>query len=226
MINQGTIPMYRAIPQATFSVVTLVALVAVAAAAPKSKNAESTTPTIDPVAKKLGTQLQAQFKSWDRDKDDYVSKEELHKAFGKGKAHRKGAEGQDGAPQLDPQEAATSLMEKADEDGDGKISHKEFNDWAGRFAHYAGKYIAAQNARMQIQQQMMNAESQRRLGPARGVAAANNRQVNNTVNQLEKNYQNELKRVDKDLANLDADREHIDYRDVLFARLLPKQHAE
>ena len=78
--------MYHAIPKATFSIITLVALVAGAAAAPKSKNAESTTPGIDPVAKKLGTQLQAQFKSWDRDKDDYVSKEELHKAFGKGKA--------------------------------------------------------------------------------------------------------------------------------------------
>ena len=63
-------------------------------------------------------------------------------------------------------------------------------------------------------------------GPPRGVAAANNRQVNNMVNQVEKNYQNELKRIDKDLANLDADREHINYRDVLFARLLPKQHAE
>jgi hypothetical protein len=230
MINprdySGTFSMYRAIPQAMFSVVTFVALVAVAAAAPKIKNADSTTTGTDPVAKKLGTQLQVQFKLWDHDKDDYVTKEELHKAFGKGKAHRKGAEGQGGAPPLDPQKAATSLMEKADKDGDGQISHIEFNDWAGRFSSYAVKYIAAQNERMQLQQQMMNAESQRRLGRARGVAAANNRQVNNTVNQLEKNYQNELKRVDKDLINLDADPEHADYRDVLFARLVPKQHAE
>src|SRR5689334_12304388 len=89
----------------------------------------------------MESQLRRSFKSWDRDKNDSVSKEELEKFFAKLKVKPKKKARPDDQKQPDTMAAITALYSRLDSDQDNEVTAAEFDAWAANFAAYVDKSL-------------------------------------------------------------------------------------
>ncbi len=121
--------------------------IAAASLAEEKKNSETVRKDRAGTSVYMG-QLRSLFAAWDLNKDDYLDKEELAKAFRGPKAkpydaEQAPAEKGDDADSTKGQPAKKSKYDrypdyqfliKLDQDGDKKISRSEFQDWARDYA--------------------------------------------------------------------------------------------
>lgn len=179
------------------------------------KAAKSGKKPVD-AAGKIKVQLQKSFKSWDRNKDDAVDKEEFDKFHARFKAKpRKKPQGDEGIPP-DPMAAVAAMHTKMDGDQDATISRAEFDTWSEGFAEYLSKYGELQERRAGIQHELENVQGllqrNRNITALDGVA---NDQLSRGVIQ----YEQMIKGIDEDIKKLDSEGDHADYRDFLVQQL-------
>lgn len=202
--------------------IALIALVAVfippfilAADKAKPKNAKETKAATKAgmASNKLVGALQRTFKLWDSKKDDSVDKEEFEKFYAKLMAKpKKKAD----AAAADPMAAVTALWKKTDADSDGKISHAEFDEWAGQFAEYVTKYVDLHNQRAGVEREMANLQA---LRAKSGNVTALDGIFDQEARRGLITYKQSLERIDGELKELDA-AGHVAYRDLLLPQLI------
>ena len=165
---------------------------------------------------KLVGALQKTFKLWDSNKDDSVDKEELEKFYArlKAKPKKKADAAAGGGPE--PLAAVAALWKKTDADSDGKISHAEFDAWAGQFAEYLSQCVDLQNQRAGVEREMVNLQSL--LAKSGNVTALDGIFEQEARRGLIK-YKQSLERIDGALQELDA-AGHSAYRDLLLPQLI------
>ena len=105
------------------------------------------------------TQLRGMFAAWDRDNDKHLDREELARAFRGAKAKpympppkEKGSK----EPDLSRYPDALFLAQ-LDENGDDKISFKEFEAWAKEYARQMRDIAEAQEQMIELQKKMLKA---------------------------------------------------------------------
>lgn len=179
----------------------------------------------DPMTKQVAGKLQRMFKSWDRYKDNSVEKVEVENFYKKlrGKPRRNQQGDKAGVP--DPLAPLADLFAAIDRDKNDKIAHDEFDEWATGFIQYSSQYIQAHTVRAEIQQKLAAAEMRRdavrtprRITDSTAKILSDNL-LDDLTNRLTNGYKSDIARLDKQLADLDAEHEHSAYRDFVFSQL-------
>lgn len=108
-------------------------------------------------------QLRLLFKSWDLNNDGYLDRAELARAFRGARAKpyqpeppAKDKGGKDGKPDFSKYPDYAFLIE-LDQNGDGKVSRKEFESWARDFAAERKKQLQAESRLLQAEAKLQQA---------------------------------------------------------------------
>src|SRR3569623_203293 len=168
-------------------------------------------------ASQIESQLRRSFKSWDRDKNDSVSKEDLEKFFAKFKAKPK-KQAQAGDPnQPDAATAITALYGRLDSDQDNGVTATEFDAWAADFAAYVSKSFDLLDQRARSEREILRLQA---VLARNGNVSAGDGFVNDELNRGVIRYEQTIKELARQLEQLDPDGQHADYRDFVMVHVL------